>query len=125
MQQPNVSVVRTPIECICEQGIRTSDGAVHEIDVLICATGFDTSFSARYDIIGKSKKSLREAWQNQVPEAYMGLAIAGYPNYFSELMPRLIPSFLQRQLRNVTVPALLGPNCPIANGSLVPCIEAR
>lgn len=84
VQQPNVNIVRTPISAVCEQGIRTSDGTVHELDVLICATGFDTSFSARYDIIGKNNKSLRELWKNSIPEAYMGLAISGYPNYFSK-----------------------------------------
>lgn len=83
VQQSNVDIIRSPIESICERGIRTSDGLVHELDVLICATGFDTSFSSRYDIVGQKGRSLRALWKDSVPEAYLGLAISGYPNYFS------------------------------------------
>ena len=98
----NVHVERTPIESICESGVLTTDGKVHKLDVLVCATGFDTSFNARYRIAGRSGRTLQESWSQNGPEAYFGLAVAGLPNYFT----------------------LLGPNCPIANGSLFPCIEA-
>lgn len=85
MQQPNVNIIRAPIERICDKGIRTADGVLHELDVLICATGFNTSFSARYHIIGQDKKkALHALWTDQPPEAYMGLAISGYPNHFSK-----------------------------------------
>ena len=37
---PNVELETTPIEAITPAGVRTADGAEHEIDVLILATGF-------------------------------------------------------------------------------------
>ncbi|KAF9876803.1 hypothetical protein CkaCkLH20_05649 [Colletotrichum karsti] len=101
IQQPNVNVIRTGIRRITETGVETEDGKTHNIDVLICATGFNTSFSSRFNIIGRRGISLRTMWKDRGPEAYLGMAIAGLPNYFT----------------------ILGPNCPIANGSLIPCIE--
>ncbi|KAF5561450.1 sterigmatocystin biosynthesis monooxygenase stcW [Fusarium phyllophilum] len=102
IQEPNVNVIRTGIRRITEKGIETDNGQIHEVDTLICATGFNTSFSSRFTIVGKNGVSLRSMWKARGPEAYLGMAIAGLPNYFT----------------------LLGPNCPIANGSLIPCIES-
>ncbi|KAL3444241.1 flavin-binding monooxygenase [Aspergillus insuetus] len=101
VQQANVEIVRLPIERISEKGICTEGGDQHQFDILVCATGFDTSFRPRYPIIGRNQIDLRNLWREQTPEAYMGLAVSGFPNYFT----------------------ILGPNCPIANGSLIPCIE--
>lgn len=101
VQRPNIDVIRTGISRVTENGIETVDGQVRKVDVLICATGFNTSFSSRFEIQGRDGVRLKDRWQAKGPEAYLSLAIAGLPNYFT----------------------ILGPNCPIANGSLVPCIE--
>ncbi|KAJ4177179.1 hypothetical protein NW755_013998 [Fusarium falciforme] len=101
VQRPNIDVIRTGISRVTEHGIETLDGQVREVDVLICATGFNTSFSSRFEILGRDGVSLKDRWRAKGPEAYLSLAIAGLPNYFT----------------------ILGPNCPVANGSLVPCIE--
>lgn len=82
VQQPNVNVVREPIERISEKGIWTTVG-LHQVDVLICATGFDTSFD-RFQIVGIDGVTLRDKWKAQGPEAYLGTAVAGFPNYFSK-----------------------------------------
>ncbi|KAJ4262903.1 hypothetical protein NW762_006516 [Fusarium torreyae] len=84
IQEPNVNVIRTGIRRITEAGIETKDGEIHQTDVLICATGFNTSFSSRFNIIGRQGLSLRSMWKARGPEAYLGLAIAGLPNYFSK-----------------------------------------
>ncbi|CEL09176.1 hypothetical protein ASPCAL12316 [Aspergillus calidoustus] len=101
VQEANVEIVRMPIDRISERGVHAKGGALHEFDVLVCATGFDTSFRPRYPILGRNQVDLRDLWCKQSPEAYLGLAVSGFPNYFT----------------------ILGPNCPIANGSLIPCIE--
>lgn len=82
VQEPNVYVERTPISRITAKGIMTTDGSLHEFDAIVCATGFNTSFSARFDIVGRHGRNLRELWTKDVPEAYMGLTVAGFPNYF-------------------------------------------
>ncbi len=93
--QPNVEAVdcrKTPIECIVPEGVKTSDGKVHEVDVIIMAVGFDASTGAltRIDIRGRGGRSLKNEWDEEVRTA-MGLQIHGYPNLFTTGTP-LSPS---------------------------------
>lgn len=94
MQQPNVHIERNAIVRIVEDGIETEDGKVHQFDAIVCATGFDTSFSARYNIIGRSGLNLRTLWKDGSPEAYLGLAVAGFPNYFGKLQSHIMVNIL-------------------------------
>lgn len=60
----NVDIVHlkeTPIEEITEKGIKTSDGKVHELDVIIFATGFDAVDGnyTRIAIKGRGGQSLK------------------------------------------------------------------
>lgn len=87
VQQPNVHIERTSILRITEEGIETTDGELHRLDAIVCATGFDTSFSARYDIIGGGGCNLRNIWKKGLAEAYLGLAVSGFPNYFGTIIP--------------------------------------
>ena len=82
----NVDVVdlkATPIDEIVPQGIRTSDGKVHELDVLIFATGFDAIEGSynRVRIVGRDGVTLKKHWENG-PRAYGSIACAGFPNMF-------------------------------------------
>ncbi|OJD30739.1 cyclohexanone monooxygenase [Diplodia corticola] len=85
--RPNVDVVNlqeTPIEAVTPDGIRTSDGKTHALDLLILATGFDVidgSF-ARIRIRGRDGHSLREHWADG-PVSYLGFCVAGFPNLFT------------------------------------------
>lgn len=69
------------ITCITEKGIRTRDGEELEFDAIVCATGFDTSFQPRFPLIGRGGANLAEQWE-ECPEAYFGLAVPNFPNYF-------------------------------------------
>ncbi|RDL41770.1 Uncharacterized protein BP5553_01749 [Venustampulla echinocandica] len=84
--QPNVDVISAPIQEVTETGIVTSDGSVREVDSIVCATGFDTSFSPRYPIYGVNGVKLSDKW-SVVPETYLSVAAAGFPNYFMYLGP--------------------------------------
>ncbi|KAH0845024.1 hypothetical protein AYO21_04055 [Fonsecaea monophora] len=86
----------TPAGCVCD------DGREHPVDVLICATGFDTSFKPRFPVIGTKGKNLQNEWAEE-PASYLGIAAPGFPNYFM----------------------FLGPNCPIGNGPVLTAIEAQ
>lgn len=93
--QDNVEPVdcrATPIERIVPEGIRTADGRVHEVDVIIMATGFDAGSGAlsRIDIRGRGGRSLKEQWSQEIRTA-MGLQVHGYPNLFTTGAP-LAPS---------------------------------
>lgn len=82
VQQSNVDVIRCGIVELTDQGIVTDNHELHNLDVIICATGFNTSFN-RYEIIGRDGVSLSNRWQLRGPEAYLGTTVAGFPNYFS------------------------------------------
>jgi acetone monooxygenase (methyl acetate-forming) len=93
--QDNVEGVncrKTPIERIVPEGIQTSDGVVHEADVIILAVGFDAGSGAltRIDIRGRGGQSLKDFWKAEIRTA-MGLQVHGYPNLFTTGAP-LAPS---------------------------------
>ncbi|NEU98798.1 flavin-containing monooxygenase [Bradyrhizobium uaiense] len=93
--RPNVEIVsvkNNPIARITPEGIQTTDGTVHEFDVIILATGFDAGTGAltRIDIRGRDGRSLKEDWGRDI-RTTMGLQVHGYPNLFTTAVP-LAPS---------------------------------
>ena len=78
-----VDVRSAPIEEIVPTGLRTRD-AEFELDAIVFATGFDAISGAllAIDIRGRDGLVLREKWATG-PRAYLGLAIAGFPNLFT------------------------------------------
>lgn len=77
-----MTVRRQEITEVVEDGLVLSDGTKVELDVLICATGFNTSFCPPFKLIGENGAVLNEIWKD-APRAYLGLAAAKFPNYFS------------------------------------------
>ncbi|KAH9987205.1 hypothetical protein F4779DRAFT_611516 [Xylariaceae sp. FL0662B] len=100
LTRDNVRVVTDPITKIVPEGIQLETGEVIKVDMFICATGFDVSFRPRYPVIGRNGISLGDLWK-EIPTAYLSLAIPNFPNHFM----------------------FLGPNAPIAQGSVLPIIE--
>ena len=81
----NVSLIdikNTPIERISTDGVSV-DGQVYEVDAIVSATGFDAMTGAllNIDIRGRDGAALRDKWRDG-PKAYLGLALAGFPNLF-------------------------------------------
>jgi cation diffusion facilitator CzcD-associated flavoprotein CzcO len=93
--EPNVNVEWDNISKITTKGILTKSGEELEFDAIVCATGFDTSFRPRFPIIGRDGADLAEQW-DAIPEAYLGLAVPNFPNYFSTYIACL---YLQRCCR--------------------------
>jgi len=80
----NVEVVSEEIESITEEGLVTRDGTLHKVDAIVCATGFDTTYRPRFNLVGRQGVSLSDLWANTNDiEAYLAMAIPGLPNYFS------------------------------------------
>jgi cation diffusion facilitator CzcD-associated flavoprotein CzcO len=101
VRQPGVEVITEGIDHIAPRGIVTTDGTLHELDVLVYATGFDARAYVRpLDVIGEGGLTLDEAWADG-PTAYRSVAVPGFPNLFM----------------------LMGPHSPIGNQSLVPVAE--
>ncbi|MBI3770276.1 MAG: NAD(P)/FAD-dependent oxidoreductase [Deltaproteobacteria bacterium] len=82
LTRDNVQVVTAPIERVRADGIVTRDGRSFPVDVIIFATGFEsTSFLAPMHVEGLGRRALDEAWKDGA-EAYLGVAVAGFPNFF-------------------------------------------
>ncbi len=93
--RPNVEPVAVkdnPIVAVTPEGLKTADGTVHELDVIILATGFDAGTGAltRIDIRGRDGRSLKADWGRDI-RTTMGLQVHGYPNLFTTAVP-LAPS---------------------------------
>ena len=87
----NVSLVdckASPITEIRPNGIVTADGTLHELDMIIFATGFD-AVDGNYkvmDLRGRNGVSMKEHWQDGAT-GFMGTMTAGFPNMFMVLGP--------------------------------------
>lgn len=95
---PNVKLTKSHITTIDATGINTEDGKHYDLDVIVCATGFDVSNIPHYPVTGRHGMTLAEKWKDE-PEAYLSLACPDFPNYFM----------------------FFGPNALVGHGSLCTC----
>ncbi|GAM39067.1 hypothetical protein TCE0_034f10308 [Talaromyces pinophilus] len=100
--QENIELRWDDVVRVTENGIVTRSGETKEYDVIVCATGFDTSFKPSFPLVGRNGVDLAQKWNNEQPKAYFGFSVPDMPNYF----------------------CFIGPNSPISNGSLILGIQA-
>ncbi len=101
--RPNVTLVdvsEQPIERITADGLVVK-GQAYKFDNLVLATGFDAMTGAllKVDIRGRGGVSLRDKW-SEGPKTYLGLTIAGFPNFFTVTGPGS-PSVLTNMLPSI------------------------
>jgi cation diffusion facilitator CzcD-associated flavoprotein CzcO len=103
LTRPNVELVSSGIREVRPGGILTDDGVEHPADTIIFGTGFHVTDSPLGKLVrGRDGRTLAEAWAGS-PRAYLGVAVAGFPNLF----------------------LLLGPNTGLGSTSVVLMIEAQ
>ncbi len=103
IQRPNAELVTEPIDRIEGAGVRTRDRRLHELDVLVLATGFQAdAFVRPMQVTGRDGHTLAEEWK-QRPNAYLSISVPGFPNFFM----------------------LNGPNGPVGNFSLIEVAELQ
>ncbi|TGJ81925.1 hypothetical protein E0Z10_g6859 [Xylaria hypoxylon] len=80
-----IDIQKTPIIAIEENGIRTSDGQIHELDIIVLATGFQSSGGSyktvRDGIKGRGGVSLSDHWAEEI-KTFLGIFIHSFPNLF-------------------------------------------
>lgn len=82
IQHPNAELVTEPIERIEAKGVRTKDGRLHELDVLVYATGFNTHQLMRpMQVKGQGGRTLDEVWA-EGNRGYLAVTVPGFPNWF-------------------------------------------
>jgi cation diffusion facilitator CzcD-associated flavoprotein CzcO len=104
----NVALETAAIERITPGSVRMSNGEEHALDVLVYATGFETTgWHWSLEVIGREGVALSEVWKNG-PEAYLGIAVSGFPNMFMLYGPNTnlghnsITFMLERQTEYLT-----------------------
>lgn len=99
----NVTLETLAIARIVPEGIVTTDGRLHGVDVIIYGTGFETqSFQGPVEVHGIAGLALRDAWA-QGARAYLGMTVAGFPNFF----------------------LIYGPNTNLGHNSILSMLEAQ
>jgi cation diffusion facilitator CzcD-associated flavoprotein CzcO len=102
LTKPNVELITEAVAAVTPDGVLLEDGTERPADVLVLATGFKThGFVAPMEIIGGGGRTLAEEWV-EVPRAYLGMSVPGFPNMF----------------------LLYGPNTNGGTGSVIYTIEA-
>lgn len=82
LSRANVELVTSGIERIGEDAVVTRDGRSISVDVLILATGFETTeFLAPIELVGLAGRRLRDEWKDAA-RAYLGISVSGFPNFF-------------------------------------------
>lgn len=103
IQRPNAKLVTEPITRVEPPGVRTGDGRLHELDMLVLATGFRVDrFLRPMAVFGRDGTSLDHAWEGG-PAAYLAVSVPDFPNLF----------------------LLNGPNGPVGNFSLIEVVELQ
>ena len=104
LTQPNVELVTTPIREIVADGLITEDGRHHQVDAIVCGTGFELADAgAPLPVIGANGADLDARWLSEGPQAYLGTSISGFPNFFM----------------------MVGPNTGLGHNSMVYMIESH
>ncbi|MBT0567511.1 NAD(P)/FAD-dependent oxidoreductase [Williamsia sp. CHRR-6] len=86
----NVTLETTAIEAITPTGVRTADGTEHGADVLILATGFkvfERGNMPPFPVAGRGGVELEEFWEANRFQAFQGVSVPGFPNFFTILGP--------------------------------------
>jgi cation diffusion facilitator CzcD-associated flavoprotein CzcO len=103
LTKPNVDIVTVPVTRITETGLICADGSSYDVDVIIYGTGFKTIEAVTdLHVAGRDGVKLEDVWRTGI-EAYHGISVAGFPNFF----------------------LLLGPNTGLGHNSVVFMIESQ
>lgn len=103
LNRENVELTTEGISRIVPEGVITTDGTLHEADVIIYGTGFHAqAFQGPIEITGRDGADLRQKWADG-PEAYLGITVSGFPNMF----------------------LLYGPNTNLGHNSIISMLEIQ
>lgn len=86
----NVALVTDGISRITPHGVVGADGTLHELDVLLLATGFKVTEKDAlpgFDLVGRDGRVLADWWDTERLQAYQGVSAPGFPNFFTTFGP--------------------------------------
>lgn len=79
----DVELITEPVAAVTADSVVTASGEEHKADVIALATGFRTlQFLWPMEIRGTDGRTLREKWGADDAQAYLGITVPGFPNFF-------------------------------------------
>ena len=82
LRRPDVELHGDGVERITRNGVVGADGVERAAETIIWGTGFQShDFVAPMEVGGLDGRDLNELWRER-PEAYLGMAVHGFPNFF-------------------------------------------
>ena len=115
LSKENVQPIHQSVTKLTETGVVDEDGVEHEVDAVICATGFDTSFTPHFKVFGRNNSEIHDQF-GEFPVGYLGITAANFPNLFRKLCLKL-------KRNRLTFAVLIGPNGPASHSSILPILE--
>ncbi|MAC33051.1 MAG: 4-hydroxyacetophenone monooxygenase [Haliea sp.] len=114
LQKDNVELVTEGIVSIEPNAVRTADGRLHEVDAIVCATGFHADrFLFPMKIVGRGGVELSDQWGETNGRAYLGITVPNFPNLFCIYGPNT----------NLVVAGSIAHNCESQVTYILRCIE--
>ena len=119
IKKPHVDLIPEHLAKVEGNTLFTSSGETVEADVIILATGFQTTnVLGSYDIVGREGQLLRDHWGEDNASAYLGTLVPGFPNFFILLGPNVGSGHGGSMIRNIE-------NQMHFAGQVVQCAEAQ
>ncbi|WP_225982102.1 flavin-containing monooxygenase [Qipengyuania flava] len=119
IKKPYVDLIPEHLAKVEGNTLSTSSGETVEADVIILATGFQTTnVLGSYDIVGREGQLLRDHWGEDNASAYLGTLVPGFPNFFILLGPNVGSGHGGSMIRNIE-------NQMHFAGQVVQCAEAQ
>jgi cation diffusion facilitator CzcD-associated flavoprotein CzcO len=101
LTKPKVQVLHSSAVRMTEHGVVDESGTEHKVDVVICATGFDVSFTPHFEVIGRNGANLKEQF-GDFPQAYLSITVPNFPNLFRESPGLLLTiTLVQKSIRPI------------------------
>ncbi|RYF61712.1 NAD(P)/FAD-dependent oxidoreductase [Rhodococcus sp. WS4] len=108
LRRDNVDLINESVAAVTETGLVSASGAAIDADVIVWATGFEAArFVSSLDVRGVDGLSLRDAWNDDDPRAYLGVSVPQFPNFFMLGGPNSFPGsgsfmfFMEVQMRYI------------------------
>ncbi|ASP30522.1 monooxygenase [Qipengyuania flava] len=119
IKKPHVDLIPEHLAKVDGNTLFTSSGETVEADVIILATGFQTTnVLGSYDIVGREGQLLRDHWGEDNASAYLGTLVPGFPNFFILLGPNVGSGHGGSMIRSIE-------NQMHFAGQVVQCAEAQ
>ncbi|KAJ3542224.1 hypothetical protein NM208_g4218 [Fusarium decemcellulare] len=102
LKEENVTFCNKAVQELNSTGLKIETGEQIDLDVVVCATGFNLQAPPTFTVTGRNGKTLEEKW-SPLPETYLAIAVDEFPNFF----------------------LIGGPNSSLGSGSLLSVYEAQ